>query len=129
MTPKETRHALADAIRAVAPAGVTVYNSPPESVTAPAVVISPRQPYRTISSYCDWEVNYRVTGLVQRGAGADSLDYLDDLLDAIIPAIRAFAFVTIDSVGEVGYTTDVGAVDLVTGAVDLTAHINEGRNQ
>lgn len=122
-TPKEARQEIAAAISAVMPDGVTVYPSPPEGITAPAVVISPRQPYRRPVSYCDYELQMRVNVGVQRNASTAGMDMLDDLIDLIIPALNSIPYVAWQAVSDIGVTQDIGSVDYLFGSIDITCTI------
>ena len=118
-TAKAKRAALKTAIAAAMPSGWAVYSSPPETVTAPAVVIGPRSPYRQWGSFGTEDVNVQLTVLVPRALGADALDNVDDALDTVLGAIDTVANAMPMEVTTVGLSQAAG-VDYVTAVLDVT---------
>ena len=125
MTARAVRHTLADALRAArAHAKVSVYASPPEAVASPALVIAPRQPYRSPTALSNLEeMNLRIVATVPRTSGSGGLDLLDDLLDSARAVVRATPGFRWQSVENVGLTVYTGGSELLSGVLDITADI------
>ncbi len=127
MTPREARYALAASIEAVLPDGWTTYAAPPEGITAPAVVLAPRQPYRRASTFCDEEVRISVLIIIQRNASVDGLDAMDDLITTVIRAINASSVMaTWEEVTDLGPVQESGGVDYLTSTINVTVQTEKG---
>ncbi len=121
LTPREARYALASDIEAVLPNGWTTYAAPPEGITAPAVVLAPRQPYRRASTFCSEEVLLSVIVILQRNASVEGLDMLDDLLTTVIGAIDASSVMaTWAEVTDLGPVQESGGIDYMTATINVT---------
>lgn len=117
---RERREAVADAARTVLPSGFSVYASPPEIVTFPAVVVAPRAPYRELLTFTRESVRIAVLVIVPRAAGPDALDLVDATLDLVKPAVAS-----VEAVTEVGDVSSVvlasyGGTDCIVASIDLT---------
>lgn len=120
MDAKSKRAALALALVEALPDGWTVYASPPETVTAPSVVIGPRAPYREWGTFGTEDVNLQLSLLVPRALGASALDVLDEVLDTVLEAVdsvdNAMPMAT-----ALGLTqTSAAGVEYLTAAIDVT---------
>ena len=119
------REALATVLRGELGDTVTVYSSPPETTTAPAVTIGPGRPYINVNSYGTDQARLRLTIQVPRSAGAPGLDDLDQLVWDVrlaVLTIPAFAWTEVQAVGVM---QDTGAVQHLTAIVDLVAELKE----
>jgi len=124
MTPKEARYHLAEDIEAVLLDGWTVYPSPPEGVTAPAVVLAPRSPYRVKSTVCNEEVRLALTVLIQRNASVDGLNVLDDTATIIRSAIHSSTVMAVvDEVSDIGIIQEVGGVEYLAALINVTVEV------
>lgn len=101
--------------------GWSVYASPPETVTAPAVVVGPRPPYRQYGTFAGGSelVNLAVTLLVPRSLGMSALDVLDPAIDTVLGALDGVANLTFAEVPTVTMEAAAG-VDYVTARIDIT---------
>jgi hypothetical protein len=124
MTPKEARHDLAaDLATALGPTW-TVYASPPEVITAPAVVLAPRTPYRVAGTVCNEELKLTATLLVQRAAGPAALDFLDDACTAARTAIHASSVVSwVEAINDIGIMQEAGGVDYLAAVINVTSQV------
>ena len=124
MTPREARETIAQDIRAAMPDGWTVYATPPETLSAPAVVLGPGDPYLLASSFCAFTLQLEATVLVSRAAGEDGADALDEAIGIVCAALMSGSAMTApDAVRNVGRTLDVGGAQMLTAAVSLSAQI------
>lgn len=119
MTPKDARYALADAMAAALPDGWSVYATPPEGITAPAVTIAPRQPYLTQNTYCQLECRLAIVVAIQRNASTVGLDQMDDIIGTLRAAMPP-GFV-VDDVTDLGPVQEAGGVDYLTSTINVTA--------
>jgi hypothetical protein len=117
----EARRAIVGALAAEFGESAVVYSAPPETVTAPALVVAPRTPYRNPSTFCQYELNLRIVALVQRGVGG--LDGLDDMMDRVLIAVNTLDSVMWTAVGDIGTTQDVGSIEYLTASIDIIAYV------
>lgn len=102
-----------------------VYPYVPDSVTAPAAAVVPRQPYREIASHCIEAVH--LTIVLMLGRAADPIvtqDQLDIDLDNLRDALESDARIMTDSVAALGVTTNVGGTDYMTARLDITVNMS-----
>ena len=117
------RYALAEAIRQVLGAGVAVYPYPPEVVSAPAVVLVPRSPYRTDASYQTEQWSFGLLVLILR-PGDTEAGYLqlDVLIAGVREAVKGQARAVWEGVDAVGSTVPVGGVEYLSANCQVTWH-------
>lgn len=118
MTPKTDRAAIATALRSALPDGWAVYTQMHDNPSVPCVAILPRVPYRVLQTLTRQRMHLRLAIIVNRAAGSDYLDVVDDALDDVIGALDTASV----SIGWAG--AEVGGVETVNGVEYLTASID-----
>ena len=118
-TATQKREALATLIRATLDDAWTVYASPSPQYTFPAVVITPRNPYRSRFTFDGEAVMLSIRVMVQPTAQA--LDIIDDVFDDLVmgsePLLDTPSMVECDIQG-VQLVTSGG--DVLVGTIDVT---------
>lgn len=122
----EARAAVAASLATALGDGWTVYAQPPEGVNAPAVVLSPGEPYRASTAYRTEDLALRAVLLLQVAA-IGSLDLLDEATDIVIGALLKQDAVAVRQVGSVGLVQEVGGVSLLSATIDLVVSIERKR--
>jgi hypothetical protein len=118
----EARQVIAQRLGTALGPSVAVFPQPPETVTAPGVVVAPGSPYRSPSTYCQYELRLRIVAFVQR-ASPDAMDLLDEMMDVIVACVRGIEWLTWTNVADIGTTQEVGSVEYLTASIDLIAYI------
>jgi hypothetical protein len=104
-------------------AATTVYAYPPEAPAAPALVITPRSPYRVGDVYGVERYQLTILVLLPRAADVEaSYARLDRLCDATRAAILDLEGATWNGVQSIGPTQPVGGVEYLSAACDVDVH-------
>lgn len=108
----ESREALAAALT---PLGVTIYGAPPESVTPPAAVLLPGNPWWSQETWGSIRVTWRMTLMAtMQGANAAALGRLEQLVwdaNAALEAVAVVGVATEPRILKIG-PAEVAATDL-----------------
>jgi hypothetical protein len=106
------------------PHGWTVYDTPPEGVNAPAVVITPRDPYRTPANACNEEVHLALVVLMSRASSAAGVNLLDDAASMVRDAINTGpVMAVVEQVTGLGASTEVGGNEYLTVTLDVMVQV------
>jgi hypothetical protein len=119
----EARASVAAALRDdPALSGVTIYDSPPAVITAPAVVVAATaDPWVAVRTITKYDVSFNLVVAVAQGAGSAS-NY-DALEEIVVEVLRIFPQAT--SVGSVTVTSS-GQSDLVQVSIPVAVQVTEG---
>jgi hypothetical protein len=98
--------------------GWAIYSSAPDVLSVPAVVISPRSPYRNRLTQTLDEISLMATILVNRAGGPRAMDVMDNAIDVLLPALLE-AGAKVDETTSISITQDVGGVEYLTATTDL----------
>jgi hypothetical protein len=116
------REAVAALIVDALPDSWSVYASPPDVITMPAVVIAPRNPYRETFTWEVEAVHLSVNVIVPRAAGLTALDVIDEAMDVLVRGSEPI--LDVPSVVEAvisGVTQATnGGAECVVGTIDIT---------
>ena len=124
--PPSPRAVLAGVFRTAAGAGVQVYDHPPETITPPAVVIRPADPYQapaTAGGYLSALWAFEVDIILTRNRADLSLDSLErarEQLCAVLPA--GWRWVEFGELGEI----DVGKKTYLKATLGVATIATEG---
>jgi hypothetical protein len=101
-----------------------VYDTPPEGVNAPSVVITPRDPYRTASNACNEEVRLALVVIMARASSAAGVNLLDDMATLVRDAINTGpVMATVEQVTGLGSSTEVGGNEYLTVTLDVLVQV------
>lgn len=118
MGTKAAREAVATVVRAAVPDGWVTYPAPPDTLSSPAVVIGPRDPYVQFLTYKQAELLLRLSLLVPRNLGTAAMDVMDDAIDAVRAALLNASDVLIAKVGEHAVVSE-GNTDHIAAIIDI----------
>lgn len=125
MTPREAREALAEVIRHALPTGWTVYDTPPEGLTAPCAVLTPRDPYRVASNVCAEEVRLACLLVAARAGSVAAVNILDDMATDVRTAINGSPDVmaVVEQVTALGASAEAGGITYLTVTLDIMVQV------
>lgn len=84
MDIREARQGLAEQLT---DAGFSCHDTPPEFVTAPCIVLTPREPWISTDTYRTHTLHLTLSGFLEPGANEVVIEDFEDFLARLFPAL------------------------------------------
>lgn len=84
MDIREARQSLAAQLT---DAGFNVHDTPPEFVTAPCLVLTPREPWVSVDTYEGLVLHLTLSGFIESGSNEVVIEDYEDFLGRLFPAL------------------------------------------
>ena len=118
------RDELATIAVAALPVGVGVINHLPDSIAPPVVLVAWADPWLTPQTVCGYQAAIQYLIISQRIEPGGNTETLEEIVSALVPAVRATGYFQVDNVTS-PYALQIGGVDYLAASINMTHDVED----